>query len=398
MYYTKKGKKLTIKQRLFISNLRMALISIGAFFLAAHVVMFITRDQRRQNLELMEIMEAIRESINRDSLMATWIMIIAFSILFISVINNIITYRMTKRIVKPLEPLNEGVRQIQANNLEHRIEYKGNDEFRPVCEAFNEMAAKLEASTVQQKKDAANRRELIAGISHDLRTPLTSIIGCIEGIETGVASTPEMKARYFSYIKNETANLKQIIEQLFLFSKLDMEEFPLNFRNTNITLAISEIIEDSLMGYENRGLSIKLTEMPADVFVNMDVQLFRNVIVNILENSVKYKTKEQGQMEISAVKTGDYISLRFTDDGPGVSADTLPKLFDVFYRADPSRNKTGNGGESRSALVSAGGSGLGLAISAKIILGMGGSIHAETPSTGGLTIVLRMPLSQSENN
>ena len=131
--------------------------------------------------------------------------ILTLVITIVGIANNFFTLRLTSRILKPLLPLSEGVKQIQDKNYSYRIDYQKDDEFRPVCEAFNKMAERLETSTEQQQKDERNRRELIAGISHDLRTPLTSIIGCIEGIETGVASTPEMQKQYHLIIKNEAA-------------------------------------------------------------------------------------------------------------------------------------------------------------------------------------------------
>jgi signal transduction histidine kinase len=305
----------------------------------------------------------------------------------VGIINNLFAIRLTNRILKPLGPLSEGVKEIRNNNYAYRIDYQKDDEFRQVCEAFNEMAAKLETSTAERQKEEANRRELIAGISHDLRTPLTSIKGYLEGIETGVASTPEMRKEYFSIITRKTTELEHIIEQLFLFSKLDMDEFPLNMRNVDIVSSISDIIEDTVSEYAVRGLAIQLEAMPIaampnGAFVSVDTMWLRNVIINIFENSVRYKTKEQGQIQVSAALENNFISFYFADNGPGVQADTLAKLFDVFYRTDPSRNKKG--------------SGLGLAISAKIIERMGGSIYAELPASGGLAIVIKMPLLPEE--
>jgi signal transduction histidine kinase len=301
-----------------------------------------------------------------------------FSVTIITFINNLLNYRLIKNIIRPLRPLSEGVRQIHNNNLAFRIEYQNDDEYRPICKAFNEMAAQLEASAIQQQKDESNRRELIAGISHDLRTPLTSIKGYLEGLETGVASTPEMRDNYFMIIKNKTADMERIIEQLFLFSKLDMDEFPLTLRRVALMPVIGEMIEEVVQEYDQRGLTIHIHENHREVFVLADTLLLHNVLVNILENSVRYKTKQSGNMEIRADVVNTSVLLRFTDDGPGVSAEILPKLFDVFYRADPSRSIKG--------------SGLGLAISRKIIECMGGGIHAELPVSGGLAIVIRLPL------
>ena len=258
------------------------------------------------------------------------------------------------------------------------------------------MAARLEASALRQQKDEANRRELIAGISHDLRTPLTSIKGYLEGLETGVASTGEMRRRYFTTIKNKTGDMEHIIEQLFLFSKLDMDEFPLALRRVSLVPLIADMITEVTDEYGQRGLAVSFlerrentaeyteicvsidTDVSTDTYVSADTYLLHNVCINILENSVRYKTKEKGAVEISVAATYEFVVLRFDDDGPGVPADALPNLFDVFYRADPAR--------------SAKGSGLGLAISRKIIERMGGTIHAELPAAGGLAIVIRLPV------
>jgi len=387
-------KDITIKRRLLVSNIRMILISFIAFGFAARMVAFFFDIPNKPSPEAME---NFRNIYNADTIMIMWLMVFAIFIILISVINNFLTHRMVKRIIKPLDPLNNGVRQIQDNNLSYRIEYNNDDEFRPVCDAFNEMAERLETSADQKKKDEANRRELIAGISHDLRTPLTSIKGCIEGIETCVAATPEMKEKYLTIIKNKTIAIEHIIEQLFLFSKLDMNEFPLSMRRVDIALAISDIIEDSAHEYERRGLSICLTAMPQNIYINADVLMFRNVIINILENSVKYKTGEHCKIEISIEQINDFVILRMADNGPGVQPDMLPKLFDVFYRTDPSRSKMG--------------SGLGLAISGKIIERMGGKIFAEPsvnepevneplvrelPEGGGLAVILQFPIVQEE--
>jgi len=356
----------------------MFLITFMALAFVARIISYFVYGTERPNRE---IVARLRDLYGQDAFIV-WILVVAILLIIVNVINNIYTQRMTKYIVKPLEPLNEGVRQIQNNNFTFRIDYHTNDEYRPVCEAFNEMAEKLGTSAAQHKKDEANRRELIAGISHDLRTPLTSIKGYLEGIEKGVASTPEMREKYLAIIKDKAAVMEHIIEQLFLFSKLDMDEFPLTMRYVDITPAITDMIEDSLSEYFSRGLEIKFVEMPKNVLVFADVLMLRNVVINLLENSVKYKTKEQGQMKISATVVNDSVLLRLADDGPGVHEDMLAKLFDVFYRTDPSRNKMG--------------SGLGLAISAKIIERMGGNIHGELPDSGGLAIVIELPLVKGE--
>jgi signal transduction histidine kinase len=193
-----------------------------------------------------------------------------------------------------------------------------------------------------------------------------------------VASTQETREHYFNTIKKRAADLEHIIEQLFLFSKLDMDEFPLAMRRVDIGLVLSDMLEELAREYAARGLDIVFSEMAHNIPVQTDTLWLRNVVLNIFENSLRYKTKERGRMAIEIVRADDSVLLRFADDGPGVSAEALPRLFDVFYRADPSRNKKG--------------SGLGLAISAKIIERMGGAIGAELPAGGGLAVLISLPV------
>ena len=134
------------------------------------------------------------------------------------------------------------------------------------------------------------------------------------------------------------------------------------------------------------------TEGPKDVFVNADVSHLRRVIINILENSAKYKEKETGQLEISASLDSSFVRLRFADDGPGVDPAALSNIFNVFYRTDPSRHTSSlRYGDRRSS-----GSGLGLAISSKIIERSGGTIHAEGVPSGGLALIIRLPINTVE--
>jgi signal transduction histidine kinase len=371
---------MTIKRRLFFSNIRMVLVTIGGFliaFLAVRIILFVVMGGTWwDNIESHSDFGQYKTRGWSSLLLLVYA---AIFVLFICIINSILTYRMTKNITKPLEILSRGVQQIHENNFAYRIEYDDDNEFRPVCEAFNQMAVQLQASTERRLKDEANRRELLAGISHDLRTPLPTIKGYLEGLETGVASTPEMREKYFFAMKNKTDSMEQIIERLFLFSKLDMDEFPLAPHVVDIMCAITDMVEELAEEYANRGLIISITDGPQNILISIDTMFLRNALINILENSVSYKTKETGRIEISASLVDGFILLRFADDGPGVSSDTLPNLFNAFYRVDLSRHTKG--------------SGLGLAISAKIVERSGGTIHAENSDTGGLAIVIHLPIA-----
>jgi signal transduction histidine kinase len=304
---------------------------------------------------------------------------LACSVFIILITNRFLTRFVFGKIVHALHTLTYGVHQVRDGNLGFRIDYGGNDEFSEVCGDFNEMAVRLSDSVNARQKDEQSRKELIAGISHDLRTPLTSIKAYVEGLEKGVASTLEARKHYIDTIKNKTGDLEHIIEMLFLFSKLDTGEFPYRMEHVDLASVVSEVVESLADEYKGRGLDIALSRSTAPVCVEIDAMQMRYIMINIFENSVKYKNKKRGKMNVTVSGDEENATVIFTDDGPGVLEEALCKLFDAFYRSDPSRNNPSKG------------SGLGLAVAAKIVNHFGGSIKAANASQGGLSIIMTFP-------
>jgi signal transduction histidine kinase len=369
---------MTIKRRLFISNILMFVLPYLLFW-----VLLIIFGIALFGPEIFDMSHAEREQIKEHYWQYTAAMT-ALPVLVIAVVNKFLTGLLIKRIMKPLNALASGVRQIGENNLGFRLAYSGKDEFRPVCDTFNEMAARLESMVKEREKNEQTRRELIAGISHDLFTPLTSIKVSIDGIKSGVAASAEQRQKYLGFIENKTAEIEHIVRQLFLFSKLDIGEFPVELQTVDCGAMIEDCVEELSGEYERRGLVLATGKLPRAIHIKIDLMLFRRVIINVFENAAKYKTAETGRLVIDCALSADEKNktavIRLSDDGPGVAPENLEKLFDVFYRADQSRNKKG--------------SGLGLAISAKIIAKMGGTIHAELPDAGGLAIVIELPAAE----
>ena len=303
------------------------------------------------------------------------------SLFIILLTNRFLTRFIFKRIVHGMDALTYGVHQVRDGNLSFRIGYKENDEFSQVCEEFNEMAARLLESVEARREDERSRKELIAGISHDLRTPLTSVKAYVEGLEQGVASTQEARKRYIDTIKQKTCDLEHIIDSLFLFSKLDTGEFPYNIERVDLASIVAGIVDDLKEEYGNRELDMSV-HSSGRPYADIDVVQMRYVMINIFENSVKYKNKTRGKISVSVSESEGVASLVISDDGPGVPEEALPKLFDVFYRSDESRNDPGKG------------SGLGLAIVAKMVKRFGGLIEAANVPEGGLAIKMTFPGSE----
>lgn len=283
-----------------------------------------------------------------------------------------------QKINGPLTVLSDGVREIGDGNLDYRIAYREKDEFAPVCKAFNEMAARLKISVERTWQDEKSRKELLAGISHDLRSPLTSIRAYVEGLMDGVAKTPEARQRYLMTVKTKAEDIDRMVSQLFLFSKLDMAEYPMDSRTFRLDEFLTALAAETEDEYRSKGLEVTV-EATCPVSVTADRELLRRVLANIMDNSAKYKTTAIGQLRISIEDAGENCRIILSDDGPGVPEEALPKLFDAFYRSDPARKNP------------AGGSGLGLAIAARMVERMSGTIAAGNIAAGGLEITITLP-------
>ena len=309
---------------------------------------------------------------------AFFLTIIGLTIL-VFLINRFMAIHIYKSIATPLDVLTYGVNEISNGNLDYRIDYTTKDEFSSVCDAFNEMAAELSKMTRQQQREEQSRKVLIAGISHDLRTPLTSIKAYVVGFENGIAKTPAMQKKYLATINQKACELEYIINQLFLFSKLDVGDFPFLFEAVNIGDELKQLVADMKEEYAQKGVSLIIDNLPTDAYCSIDIIQFGNVIQNIWSNTAKYKTRECAVSTITCEETQEHITISVYDDGPGVKEEALDKLFDIFYRTDDSRQNVALG------------SGLGLAISAKIINSFQGTICARNHTNGGLRIDITLP-------
>lgn len=292
--------------------------------------------------------------------------------------NRFLIHFVFQKINEPLTILSDGVREIGGGNLDYRIDYHGKDEFAPVCEAFNEMAARLKISVERTRQDEESRKELLADISHDLRSPLTSIRAYVEGLMDGVAKTPEAQRRYLMTIKTKAEDIDRMVSQLFLLAKLDMAEYPMEPRTFRLDEFVTELIAETEEEYRGKGLEIT-TGTLCPVSVTVDTELLRRVLTNIMDNSAKYKTTAKGHLRIDLEDAGESCRVTLADDGPGVPEDALSKLFDAFYRSDPARKNP------------AGGSGLGLTIVSRTVERMGGTITARNVPAGGLEITISLP-------
>lgn len=305
--------------------------------------------------------------------------IVILAIIIITVTNGILSSRIYKNVIEPLELLSYGADQIKNGNLDFDMNYEYDDEFKQVCDDFDEMRMRLKESVQSKLKYEENRKELMAGISHDLRTPLTGIKGYVEGLIDGVANTPEKINKYLYTIHRKACDMDELVDRLFLFSKLDTGKYPFDFDIIYINEYFKKLYEDIKDDLYKRGLDILyINECSGNIKVKIDCKEIRRVIFNILDNSIKYNKRKDKKSRLFISEDNNWIIVEISDNGDGVSEEMLSRLFDSFYRGDVSRTNPSQG------------SGLGLAIAKSIVEAHNGEIKAV--NNNGLTIIIKLPM------
>ncbi|PKM78343.1 MAG: sensor histidine kinase [Firmicutes bacterium HGW-Firmicutes-15] len=296
-------------------------------------------------------------------------------LLILVITNGLLTYIVSRSILKPIEALKNAAGQIKEGNLNFKVKTDSNDEIGQLSRTFEEMRCKLQESIELQMQYEENRKELISNISHDLKTPIAAIKGYTEGIMDGIPDSPEKLEKYIQTIHSKAIDVDKLIDELFLFSKLDLKREPFNFEKVEMISYLQHSTEELLLDLNKKGIQLKFeTDHDKPLTVIADREKLKRVINNIIDNSVKYMDKSPGEISITLQDGSDRVTIGIRDNGQGISQAALSLIFDRFYRADPSRNTTIQG------------SGLGLSIAQRIIEEHGGRIWAESKEGVGTSI------------
>ncbi|GMK39774.1 two-component sensor histidine kinase [Paenibacillus sp. CCS19] len=290
----------------------------------------------------------------------------------------------TKDIVRPLRQLEQGSRRIAEGDLNFSLQSKVSNEVGSVIRSYEKMRSELERSIGAQLALEENRKALISNISHDLKTPLTSIKGYVEGIREGVANDPEKLRKYIDVVYAKTLDMDRMIDDLFLLSKLDLEQEKFHFDEVPLEEFYGQTMNELYIEYERAG--IRLTgeyEAGSDAVATMDAQKLKRAILNIVGNSVKFMDKKEPHIQVYFGQLAEEWVIAVTDNGPGMEQSELERIFDRFYRADANRNQNVSG------------SGLGLAIVKQIVAVHGGTINARSELGQSMTVMFTIPMKQS---
>ncbi|GGB50094.1 HAMP domain-containing protein [Virgibacillus dakarensis] len=358
---------MSIKKRLILSNIGMVLIPIAAFLLIEILLGYV-------------VFHLVNG--NADGNQLRFFMILRFIGLLVVLIvtNGLLTYFVARSIILPVKELVKAANEISEGNLDYHIQPTGKDELGHLSETFEMMRQRLKEARDLQVRYDENRKELIASISHDLKTPITSIKGYVKGIRDGVASTPEKMDRYIETIYSKANEMDQLIDELFMYSKLDLQQLPFDLEELDLQAYLADFIEELSYELEQNNGSVSFMVNPEERYiVKADREKLGRVIWNIVQNSLKYMDKHEKKISIRLTQESDQAVVQISDNGSGISKDAVPFVFDQFYRTDASRNSA------------TGGSGLGLTIVKSIIEAHGGSVWAESELGEGTSICFTLP-------
>jgi histidine kinase len=299
-----------------------------------------------------------------------------FMVIFIREVSTLIfSFRMRNNILRPLEHLQQAVDEVTGGNYGYTVDETVPTMISGLFHSFNKMSVQLKEGQVVKEKYEQNRKELIAGISHDLKTPITSILGYVEGINEGVANTEEKMQTYMDIIYKNAQYTNQLIDDLFLFSKLDINQMEYHFEPISVKDYFLDIFVEKKIDLEEQGAKVIYDIDIDEAFVMaIDSKLVHRIVSNLIGNAVKYNDKPNLnlRLRVKALEGKVHgIKVSVSDNGIGIDEAHIHQVFDVFYRGDDSRSKD------------VGGTGLGLSISRQLVEAHGGTIWAEsTPGTG----------------
>lgn len=293
-------------------------------------------------------------------------MMIAMALILL-ITSFIVTHWIRISIYKPINRLNEAMQSIKQGDFENRLPVNHDDhsELGELYQSYEDMRMRLKESTEEDLLRERQNKELISNISHDLKTPITSIKGYAEGLLEGVADTPEKQGKYVRTILNKANDMNTLINELTLYSSIDNNRVAYHFQKISVSHYFGDCVEEVGMDMDSRGIKLNYENLtPQDTLIIADPEQLKRVINNIINNSVKYMDRADGVIDIRILDEVDAIRVEIEDNGSGIDPRDIPNIFDRFYRTDASRSSTH------------GGSGIGLSIVKKIVEDHGGYIWA----------------------
>jgi len=299
-------------------------------------------------------------------------------LLFAGAIAIALGFFLTAALTDRIQQVDYAAKSIAAGNLETRVPVEGNDEISDLARSFNLMAEQLQAAERKKQEIETLRRDLIAWVSHDLQTPLTSIRAVLEALADNMVEDPQTVHRYLRTAQKDVAALSLLIDDLFELAQLDAGGLTLERANASISDLVSDTIESFSELAFRKGVTLSGDVEQSVDPVWMDTQRIGRVLNNLISNALRY-TPAGGTVNVQVTRGEMGVVVGICDTGEGIKEEDLPYIFERFYRGEKSRNRA------------TGGAGLGLAISRGIVEAHGGRITVRNNPNGGTCFTFNIP-------
>jgi signal transduction histidine kinase len=286
-----------------------------------------------------------------------------------AVIALVMTRWLARGMTQPLRDMADAARRMETGDYSTRVYTTTRDEVGQLAAAFNRMSRELENLE-------SSRRDLVANVSHELKTPITAIRAHLENLLDGVE---EPDAETLQVMLAQSERLGRLVEQLLDLSKLESGDVPLRREQVALAPLVSRVMSEIEVASAGRDVHVA-SDLPGDLpQIEADAERMHQVIFNLVDNAVRF-TPEGGAVRIAAQRVNGSIEVRVADTGVGIPSEALPRLFERFYRVDPARARDG------------GGTGIGLAIARSVVEAHGGTIRAESRLGKGSTFTFDVPI------
>lgn len=304
-------------------------------------------------------------------------------LIFAAGIAMTLSYFLSSTVIDNISALNLGAQAIARGQLNARVAVTGRDEVAQLAHSFNDMADQLEEAARRKDELDSMRRDLIAWVGHDLRTPLASVRAIVEALADGVVEDRPTVERYLRTAKRDIGSLSALIDDLFDMAQLDAGGMKLDRQPNSLSDLISDTIETFTALATEKGVQLG-GQVAGNVDpVVMDARLIGRVLANLVGNAVRH-TPAGGAVRVTAQGSAGGVQVHVTDNGEGIRQEDLPRIFERFYRGEKSRSRA------------TGGAGLGLAIAKSIVEAHDGTIAVQSQPGRGTRFTFTLPHTQTK--
>lgn len=302
------------------------------------------------------------------------------------VIFSLIFLRLQERHLRYLARISAAIRDISEGDLNTNVEVKGDDEFTAMAVNLNKMVEDIRRLMDKERESERTKNELITNVAHDLRTPLTSVIGYLELLSGSVELPEEMRKKYIDIAYTKSKRLEKLIEDLFGFTKMNYGKLSMKVGKVDIVQLLGQLLEEFYPNFAEKNLSYELHSNVTARVIDADGNLLARLFDNLINNAIKYGADGK-RVLVQIHADEEIVTVSVTNYGYVIPADELPLIFNKFYRVEHSRS------------TNTGGTGLGLAIAKSVAEMHGGTIQVKSDLDGTVfTVKLKVHFDVNKEN